>query len=132
MLKVPLRDFQLKPSDFLDKLPIALTRYDKIICYVLTEIAENKGSINTNSLTDDKKARFQELKDKLSVNTLPPDDSIQEEIKQKQPIGKCKVPGCKDYAYGNGWHWEDGNWYQIPMCDKHAKESELAHSKADL
>jgi len=29
MLKVSLRDFQLKPSKYLDKLPILLTRYDK-------------------------------------------------------------------------------------------------------
>ena len=31
MRKVSLRNFQLKPSDYLAKLPIALTRYGKVI-----------------------------------------------------------------------------------------------------
>ena len=31
MKKVSIRAFQLKPSDYLDKLPIVLTRYRKVI-----------------------------------------------------------------------------------------------------
>jgi len=34
MKKVSLRDFQLRPSDYLDKLPIVLTRYGKEVAVV--------------------------------------------------------------------------------------------------
>jgi len=34
MRKVSLRSFQLKPTKYLKDLPIALTRYGKVICFI--------------------------------------------------------------------------------------------------
>ena len=47
MTKVSLRAFQLKPKLYLDKLPIELTRYGKVIAYL--DLPNNQENILINT-----------------------------------------------------------------------------------
>lgn len=59
MKSVSLRDFQLKPTEYLSQLPIKLTRYNKTIAYIL------KSLDNTDNIPKPKNV-------KLCKHSVPP------------------------------------------------------------
>ena len=75
-MRVSLRDFQLKPTAYLDKLPIELTRYGKVIAQV-------------NVLTDPAKVLTDNKPKPESVNTKPINDKEVLTDKPTKTWGKC-------------------------------------------
>lgn len=92
-MRVSLRDFQLKPTVYLDKLPIELTRYGKVIAQVnvLTDNKPKPQSVNTIDPSSTKSVNT--LKDKYKK--LYGFDTILK--------GYCLICG-KPEMYCNNWN----------------------------
>ena len=77
MLTISLRDFQLKPTEYLNKLPLTLTRYGKPITIVNTY----KESVDTSNEVGQNEKK---------ISTVSPKIEIEEKPLYKQKNGWCQ------------------------------------------
>ena len=125
MKSISLRDFQHNGAEYLNELPLILTRYNLPVAIISSYETQNVDTIpvlEEKSVDTSKIEIFQELKKSIENGVIPVREPIVDTIKGTFK-GKCKAPGCFQDAVGMGKIWEDGGVYELAMCQKHINRS---------
>ena len=120
MKQITYRELQTR---FPSELPVIITKYG--IPYA--KITKIDVTVNDTVTNDDVSKSYSNdtVTNNISDKSYSK-DTVKDTVTTKTFV-KCFLPGCMKEATDQGYFWNEDDWVEKPMCQAHAKKSNLAY-----